>query len=188
MKKFVPFMLVITAATIIAAGCGGSAKDGGLKVVQKFTAEQIASWTGSITPDGSAKGSAEFKSADGGFTVVKVGAESWGGVESPVMSLDLTKPAYIAIRIKECNDPFKWTVKFVPNAPALDEHKWGFYIVEDNNIKWNKYVLINANDQIGKELIDLYGGKIEGKFWIWAAGAANANVEVREFLILQGQL
>ena len=46
--------------------------------------------------------------------------------------------------------------------------------------------MVDVNEQLGEDLIDLYGGKIEGVFWLWAAGAADANVEVRSLTIFQG--
>ena len=39
-----------------------------------------------------------------------------------------------------------------------------------------------------KTLLMLTTEKIEGKFWIWAVGAADANVEVLSLVIFQGTI
>ncbi|MEL3907374.1 MAG: hypothetical protein P1P65_10215 [Treponema sp.] len=184
------FFILLIAAAVIWASCGNNMKPrkttDGLQTVQKFSAQDIALWQASMTPDGSAKGSAKFNPEDNGYTVITVGTESWGGVQSQTVSLDMTQPTYIGVRIKECSEPFNWTLKFVPDTPMNEDHKWGFYMIEDNNIRWDKYVLVNVNEQIGDNIIKLYGGKIEGKLLIWAAGAANAQIEVREIIIFHG--
>ncbi|VEU82422.1 LptM family lipoprotein [Acholeplasma hippikon] len=184
MKKILTLAVVMLAMLTLVA-CGQGTQDT-LKVVEKFSAKDIGTWTGSVTSDESAFGTATYN-AEGDFTVVKVGAESWGGVESPTVKLDLTKQTYVAIRIKEVNDAFKWTVKFVPDNP-LEGHEWGLYVFEDNGMKWNKFVMADINAQFGQDIIDAYNGKIEGKFWIWAVGAADAQVEVLSFTIFQGEL
>lgn len=184
MKKFLTLAVVLLTALALVA-CGNESGDG-LKVVKSFSAQDLGTWTGSVTPDGSALGTATYN-AEGEFTVIRVGAESWGGVQSPTLTLDLSKQTYIAIQIKEVNDAFKWTVKFVPDNP-VEGHDWGLYVFEDNGMKWNKYVMVDLNSQFGQDIIDVYNGKIEGKFWIWAVGASDANVEVLSFSILQGNL
>ena len=93
----------------------------------------------------------------------------------------------MALQVKEVNDAFKWTVKFVPTNP-IEGHEWGLYVFEDNGMKWNKYTMVDLNMQFGQDIIDAYDGKIEGVFWIWAAGAADANVEVLSFTIFQGDI
>ncbi len=184
MKKFLTLVVVLlTALTLVA--CGNDAENG-LKVVTKYTAQDIGSWTGSVTPDSSAFGTATYN-AEGNFTVVRVGAESWGGVQSPTLTLDLSEQTFIAIQVKEVNDAFKWTVKFVPDNP-VEGHEWGLYVFEDNGMKWNKYTMVDINAQFGQDIIDAYNGKIEGKFWIWAVGAADANVEVLSLVIFQGTI
>lgn len=183
MKKILTMAIALMAVFTLAA-C--NTDQAGLKVVKQFTAQQIGTWTGSVTPDESAFGTATYNE-EGNFTVIRVGEETWGGVESPTMTLDLTKQTYLAIRIKEVNDLFKWTVKFVPDNP-LEGHEWGLYVFEDNGMKWNKYVMVDLNEQLGQDIIDAYNGKLEGKLWIWAAGAADANVEVLSLTIFQGKI
>lgn len=182
MRKILTVALVlVTMLTLVA--CGKS--QDGLKVVEKFTAQQIGEWGSTQSPNDDSKGTATYDAA-GDFTVVRVDGDTWGGIQSPAVTLDLTKQTYVAVQIKEVNDLFKWTLKFVPSDPALEGHEWGLYLVEDNGMKWNKYVMVDVNEQLGEDLIDLYGGKIEGVFWLWAAGAADANVEVRSLTIFQG--
>lgn len=183
MKKILTLVFALVAVVTLVA-CGNTAE--GLVVKEKFDAKQMGTWTGSVTPDGSAKGTATYNE-EGDFTVVRVGEETWGGVQSPKITLDLTKQTYVAVQVKEVNDAFKWTVKFIPDNP-IEGHEWGLYVFEDNGMKWNKFVMSDLNAQFGQDIIDAYGGKLTGVFWIWAAGAADANVEIRSFSILTGQL
>ena len=183
MKKFLTLAVVLLASLALAA-CNSDSS--GLKVVKQFSAEDMGSWTGSITPDESAFGTATYN-AEGDFTVIRVGEESWGGVQSPTLTLDLKEQTYVALQVKEVNDAFKWTVKFVPTNP-IEGHEWGLYVFEDNGMKWNKYTMVDLNMQFGQDIIDAYDGKIEGVFWIWAVGAADANVEVLSFTIFQGDI
>lgn len=184
MKKILTLAVVLLAAVALVA-CNPGSEDG-LQVVTKYSAQEIGTWTGSVTPDGSAFGTATYNE-EGNFTVVRVGEETWGGVQSPTLELDLSKQLYIALQVKEVNDAFKWTVKFVPDNP-VEGHEWGLYVFEDNGMKWNKFTMVDVNAQFGQDIIDVYNGKIEGKFWIWAAGAADANVEVIQLVIFQGNI
>lgn len=183
MKKILTLVFVLVAALALVACTDNSA---GLKVVKQFSASEMGSWTGSVTPDDTAFGTATYN-AEGDFTVVRVGDESWGGVESPKLVLDLTKQTYVALQVKEVNDAFKWTVKFIPTNP-IEGHEWGFYVFEDNGMKWNKYTMVDLNKQFGEDIIDVYDGKLEGVFWLWVTGAADANVEVLSFTIFQGEI
>ncbi|PKK93733.1 MAG: hypothetical protein CVV61_03175 [Tenericutes bacterium HGW-Tenericutes-6] len=183
MKKFLALAVVLFASLALVA-CTSDTE--GLKVIEQFSAQDIGSWTGSVTPDGSAFGTATYNE-EGDFTVIRVGEESWGGVQSPIIELDLTEQTYVALQVKEVNDAFKWTVKFIPSNPIAG-HEWGFYVFEDNGMKWNKYTMVDLNLQFGQDIIDAYDGKIEGTFWIWAVGAADANVEVLSFTIFQGSI
>ena len=74
MKKFLTLAVVLLASLALAA-CNSDSS--GLKVVKQFSAEDMGSWTGSITPDETAFGTATYN-AEGDFTVIRVGDESWG--------------------------------------------------------------------------------------------------------------
>lgn len=182
MKKIVIGFFVILAAAVLV-GCTGSKE--GLNLITKYNAREISTWGYSVTPGDDSKGKVEYNE-DGDFATIQVDTDTWGGIQSPVVTLDFSKELFLAIQIKEVSDDYKWAIKFVPTTPIDEAHEWGFYIFEDNQAKYNKYLMANLNEQISKDMTDAYSGKIEGVFWLWASGGAEANFEVREMMILEG--
>jgi hypothetical protein len=84
----------------------------------------------------------------------------------------------LLVQVRENLDGFKWGAKFVPSNLQVEDHAWGFYLIEDNNFKWNNYAGVDLREKLGQDFIDLYGEKVEGVFWIYAAGSPEAVVEI----------
>jgi len=172
LKRLVSIFL-LAALTLIFTGCGG-----GVKYFYSKTAKEIAAWKPmEIPPDNSPLGSVEMGDT---AAIIKADPSGWGGIQSEKMTLDLSKHPMLLIRIRECNDGFAWAAKFVPSEPKIDEHKWGFYLFEDNGFKYNNYAGVDIRSKLGEDVISLYGEKIEGVLWIIAAKSPEAQVEVSE--------
>ena len=73
-------------------------------------------------------------------------------------------------------------MKFTPSDPE-EGHEWGFYLIEDNNFKWNKYAAVNVNEAL-KDFADAYGNKFEGVLWVYATGGEEASVDVSSLSLL----
>jgi len=145
------------------------------------TAEDIAKWTSMETPGG---GEGTVTAGDG-VAIIKAAADGWGGVQSGKITVDFSKDPMLLVRAKENADGFKWGAKFVPADPKIDDHAWGVYLIEDNNFKWNNYGAVNMRDKVGEDFVSLYGEKVEGVLWVYAAGSPDAVVEVTEVKILE---
>lgn len=196
MKKLLSVFVLVLAAVVLVACQGGGSDSGDLTVIESYSARDISEWTGSVTPDGTAHGTATY-SEDSDVAIVKVPQEgdgqedvehsAWGGIQSPIITLDFSNTIYAAIQIQEVNDDYVWAVKFVPEDP-IEGHEWGFYVFEDNQGKYDNYLMTNLNEKFTSDLIDAYGGSITGRFWLWAAGGATAEFEVRQFVLFNGSL
>lgn len=173
MKKILLFTAVLMAAGILG-GC--VKKDSQPLYFYYKTGEDIAGWEPMKTPGGgSGEGSVE---KGDGIAVVKAAADGWGGVQSEEITLDLTRNPVLLVQINDIDDSYKWGVKFVPSDPEIEGHGWGFYLIEDNNYKWDNYAGVNISEKLGKTITDLYGEQISGVFWIYAAGSPDAKVNV----------
>ncbi len=184
MKKIFSFVLILLSVLILG-GCDKTEES--IQIVKEFDYQEIATWIGMQTPDeddgpmGTVEAFSELK-----FARITVGSDGWGGVQSPKVEIDLRKGTYyLAIRIFESHDGFKWGSKFCPTEPLGENHEWGFYLIEDNNMKWQKYVVVNLNEAL-QDVAEAYGNVFEGVFWVYATGAGDANVDVMSVsLILQ---
>lgn len=138
-------------------------------------ASDIAAYESMETPGG---GEGSVESGDE-VAIIHAADDGWGGVQSPEIELDLSKDPMLLVQIAENPDEYNWGAKFVPSDPAIEDHEWGFYILEDNNFKHNNYAGADLREKLGEEFIDLYGEQVKGRFWIMAAGGPEATVEVR---------
>jgi hypothetical protein len=133
----------------------------------------IANWGAMVTPGG---GEGSVTKGDEA-AIIKAAEDGWGGVQSEPFTIDLSKNPLLFVQIMESNDGFKWGAKFTPSDPVVEDHEWGFYLIADNNFKWNNYAVVDLRERLG-DFIDLYGESIEGVLWIYAAGGPEAEVEV----------
>ncbi|SEO51858.1 hypothetical protein SAMN04488134_108118 [Amphibacillus marinus] len=179
MFKKVLLTIGLIASVIVFIGCQQAAEGGDLFFYTQ-TADEIANWTSMVTPGGG-EGSVELGDD---VAIIKAAEDGWGGVQSEEVSIDLTKDPMFFVRVKEANDGFMWGAKFVPNSPAIDEHAWGVYLIEDNDFKWNNYAAVELKDKLGEDFISLYGEEIEGVLWIYATGGPEAEVEISEVKML----
>lgn len=178
MKSVKKVLSVVLASVVIvaAAACNnGGSSNGGVFSYEK-TPEDIAKWETMATPgEGGGQGTVELGDD---AAIIKAAADGWGGIQSEEIELDLTKDPMILFQIKENADGFKWGAKFVPSELKIEDHAWGFYLVEDNNFKHNNYAGVDIRTKLGEEIITAYGEKIKGRIWIFAAGSPDATVEV----------
>ncbi|MDR0554608.1 MAG: hypothetical protein LBG76_07410 [Treponema sp.] len=166
-------VIAVMAAAFVFASAGCQ-KQGGVSWVYNWDSNSIAAWGPMATPGGG-EGSV---SRGGGAAIVHAAADGWGGVQSGKISLDLSKDPVLLVQVRENADGFKWGAKFVPANPAVDDHAWGFYLIEDNNFKWNNYAGTDMKLKLGQDFTGLYGEKFEGVLWIYAAGSPDATVEI----------
>lgn len=161
----------VAAVLVLAAGCSPEKKE--LYVYNKDFAA-ISTWGPMVTPGGGEGTVVQGENV----ALIHAAKDGWGGVQSEKVTLDLSKDPVFLIQVKESRDGFKWGVKFVPSSPQIDEHAWGIYLIEDNNFKWNNYAGTDLRAKLGQSFIDLYTEKVEGVFWVYAAGSPEAVVEV----------
>ncbi len=171
MLKKVVVSTMLLVVLLMAAGCTKEVKD-----LYSYTKDysEISTWGSMVTPGG---GEGTVTKGDN-VAIIKAAADGWGGVQSEKVTLDLTKDPMLLVQVKENADGFKWGVKFVPSTLQVEDHAWGLYLIEDNNFKWNNYAGVDLRAKVGQDFIDLYGEKVEGVFWIYAAGSPEATVEV----------
>lgn len=177
MKKITLF-LAASLFLILLAGCSESIdkKDNQPFYFYYKSGEEIAGWKAMETPSaGSGEGTVEKGDS---IAVVKAASDGWGGVQSEEFTLDLSKNPVILVQVNDIDDNYKWGLKFVPSDPEIEGHAWGFYLIEDNNYKWDNYAGVNIAEKLGKAIIDLYGEKIDGVLWIYASGSLEARVNV----------
>lgn len=67
---------------------------------------------------------------------------------------------------------------------AIADHEWGLYVINDNNLKWNKYAGVDLREALGDDFIDIYGEQCKIKLWIYPAGGPEGTVSVSEILVL----
>jgi len=168
-KVFVASMLLVVM--LLSAACTQGAK--GVYIYEKDY-QAISAWKPMETPGG---GEGTVEKGDSA-AIIKAAPDGWGGVQSEKVTLDLSKNPMLLVQVRENLDGFKWGAKFVPSNLQVEDHAWGFYLIEDNNFKWNNYAGVDLREKLGKDFIDLYGEKVEGVFWIYAAGSPEAVVEV----------
>ena len=170
MKKMV-FAISVLAVLLNSTGCKQDAKS-----VYSYNMDfkEISKWTAMVTPGG---GEGSVTKADN-VAIIKAAPDGWGGVQSEKITLDLTKDPILLVQVKESRDGFKWGVKFVPSTLQIEDHAWGFYLIEDNNFKWNNYAGVDLRAKLGQDVIGLYGEKIEGVFWIYTTGGPESTVEI----------
>lgn len=168
---------MMTLAMVFSlAACSKKAETQTLYVYDK-TAEDVASWKPMETPSTEGGGSGSVTKGDSA-AVIKAAFDGWGGVQSEKITLDLSKEPILMIQVKENADGFKWGAKFVPSEPIIADHEWGFYLLEDNNFKYNNYAATDLKAKLGQDFIEAYGDKVEGVIWIYAAGSPDATVEI----------
>lgn len=178
MKKWNKILRVTMGLAMVMAlaACGKKTGTQALYFYDK-TAEEVASWKPMETPSEEGGGSGSVTKGDSA-AVIKAAFDGWGGVQSEKITLDLTKEPILMIQVKENADGFKWGAKFVPSEPVIADHEWGFYLLEDNNFKYNNYAATDLKAKLGQDFIDAYGDKVEGVIWIYAAGSPEASVEI----------
>ncbi|MGO4936239.1 hypothetical protein ACTQ54_01135 [Fundicoccus sp. Sow4_H7] len=151
------------------------------RFIYDFTAEDVANWVPMETPGG---GQGTVELGDGAAIIRAKEVDGWGGIQSDMIEIDLSRNPLLFIRVKENGDGFKWGAKFVPSVPEIEEHEWGMYLVEDNNFKWNNYAVVDIKDKLGEPFINLYGEELEGVIWIFASGNPEASVEISEVKVM----
>lgn len=171
MRKKVLFTVLLFGVLILAIGCTGKKDD---VFFYEKDYNDIAAWQPMVTPGG---GEGRVEKGDQ-VAIIKASADGWGGIQSEKVTLDLSKHPILLVQVRENHDGFKWGAKFVPSNLQLEDHAWGFYLIEDNNFKWNNYAGVDIRAKLGQIFIDLYGEKVEGVFWLYAAGSPEATVEI----------
>ncbi|GHV31468.1 hypothetical protein AGMMS4952_20300 [Spirochaetia bacterium] len=174
MKKYLYCALALMVVLLVSA-----CKNGPEFVYEKSWTD-VAAWKSMITPGG---GEGSVVRGDSS-AIIQAAPDGWGGVQSEKITLDLSQNPILLIQVRENADGFKWGAKFVPDSPAIPDHAWGFYLIEDNNFKWNNYAGTDIRLKLGQDFIDIYGEKAEGVFWIYAAGSPDATVEISSVKIL----
>lgn len=177
MKKWKKVLCFAVASTMLLSMVACSKEEAGTQYFYNKTATDVASWVPMDTPSEEGGGSGSVSKGDNA-AVIKAAFDGWGGVQSEKITLDLTKEPVLMIQVKENADGFKWGAKFVPSEPVIADHEWGFYLIEDNNFKYNNYAAVDLKAKFGQDFIDAYGEKVEGVIWIYAAGSPDATVEI----------
>jgi hypothetical protein len=172
----------LLGAALLCAGCKKAEVQSGVQAVVQSgvsysytkNAQEVARWTSMVTPGGG-EGSV---SSGSNVAIIKAAPDGWGGVQSEKITLDLSKEPVLLVQVRENADGFKWGAKFVPSTPAVEDHAWGFYLIEDNNFKWNNYAGVDLRAKLGQDFIGLYSEKVEGVIWLYATGSPEATVEI----------
>lgn len=170
-------ILLLLIVTVVFAGCN-SADEELFSYNKSF--EDIAKWNSMVTPGG---GEGSVTKGDG-VAIIHAAADGWGGVQSEMITIDSAKNQLLFVQVNESVDGVKWGAKFTPATPEVDGHAWGFYLIEDNNFKWNNYAVADINFKLGEEFFDVYGDQVEGYLWIYSAGSPEAEVEITSVKIL----
>lgn len=173
-KRALAMVLLVIITTVPLTACSNSKGSGGVNYTYSKSFSDVAGWGSMVTPGG---GEGSVSKGDN-VAIIKAAADGWGGVQSEKITLDLSKEPVLLVQVKECTDEFKWGAKFVPSNTVVDDHKWGFYLIEDNNFKWNNYAGSDIKLKLGQDFIDLYGEKVEGVIWLYPAGGPEATVEI----------
>ncbi len=186
MKKTKIAALVLGMA-LVFTGCGTKPVDTGAEiwtVQETFSYDEIAKWESMKTPtEGSGSGSVVETNTTDGFVTVQAAEDGWGGVESDYIELDLEKEPMILAQIFENPDGSKWGLKVVPEN-ASEDHQWGLYLVEDNNLKWNKYAGVDVTSVLDEDFQAVYGTKVKVKLWAFAAGGPESTVSISEIKVV----
>jgi hypothetical protein len=165
---------LFTAAVVMAVTAMTACSIGGSPYFYNKGFTDIASWGSMVTPGG---GEGSVSRGDTA-AVIKAAPDGWGGIQSEKITLDFSREPVLLVQVRENTDEYKWGVKFVPAKPAVEDHAWGLYLIEDNNFKWNNFAGTDLRVKLGQDFIGLYGEKVEGVFWIYAAGGPTATVEI----------
>ena len=184
MKKLLAMGIAVVMTAGCLTGCGAKKPAGGWEVTQNFSYKDIASWGSMQTPsDGSGAGTIASTNDVDGYVTIKAAADGWGGVESEYFEIDLSKEPIILAQICENPDGYNWGMKIVPENPIAD-HEWGLYVINDNNLKWDKYAGANLAEALGDDFKDIYGEKSKIKIWIYPAGGPEGTVSVSEIVVV----
>jgi hypothetical protein len=185
MKKGLFILLALSFGLFITA-CKEEADEANLgwNATQTFAYSDIATWDGMETPvEGSGTGSVSETNTTDEFVTIQAASDGWGGLQSPSITLDLSTNPYIFAQIYESPDGSNWGMKFVPDN-AGESGEWGYYLIEDNSMKWNKYAGVDVRDALGEDFVTLYGEEVTGKLWIFAAGGPTATVSVSQIVVV----
>jgi len=185
MKKGLFILLALSFGLFITA-CKEEAVEENLgwHATQTFAYSDIATWDGMETPvEGSGTGSVTETNTTDKFVTIQAASDGWGGLQSSSITLDLSANPYIFAQIYESPDGSNWGMKFVPDN-AGEAGEWGYYLIEDNGMKWNKYAGVDVRDALGEDFVTLYGEEVTGKLWIFAAGGPTATVSVSQIVVV----
>jgi len=171
-KPFIALILLLALATLGTACLAESAPEA-LSFIYEADFEAISEWGSMVTPGG---GEGSVTKGDNA-AIIKAAADGWGGVQSEPITIDLSKNPFLFVQVMENHDGFVWGAKFTPSDPIIEDHAWGFYLIADNNFKWNNYAVVDMKERLN-DYIDLYGETIEGVLWVYPAGSPEAEVEV----------
>lgn len=175
MKKVLLSLLMVFAVFTVTA-CSTKTEEAQDLYFYNADYSAISEWGSMVTPGG---GEGSVTAGDG-FAIVKAAEDGWGGVQSEPITFDLSKNPMLMIQIKESADGNQWGVKIVPTNPAVDEHEWGIYLLEDNNFKHNNYAVADIRAKLGEDFIDVYGETFEAVVWVYATGGPESTVEVAQ--------
>jgi hypothetical protein len=185
MKK-TKMMVVLMMVVFVLAACGNAGGEV-WTVTNAFSYNDISKWGTMQTPsEGSGSGSVVETNTKDGYVTIKAADDGWGGLESDYFEIDLDKNPMIFAQIFENPDGSNWGMKVIPENPR-EEHKWGLYLVEDNNLKWNKYAGVDVSKVLDADFVAIYGSKLRVKIWIYAVGGPEALVSVSGIKVLNAK-
>ena len=72
-----------------------------------------------------------------GVAVIKAASDGWGGVQSEKVTLICQNPMLLVQVRRILTDSVGRQV--CSSNLQVEDHAWGFYLIEDNNFKWNNY-------------------------------------------------
>lgn len=179
MKKLLALLALVLVFTL--AACGEAEPEGGYELAYSFSYDEIAAFDLMVTPGGEVdQGSVASVDDDGGFVRIQAGPNGWGGVQTPALSLDMTREPIFMVRVNESPDAFNWGAQTIHSD--LVGESWALYVINDNGMKWNQYAAGNIADAIGVTYTD-YGDVLDLHFWIYPAGSTDAFVEITEITV-----
>lgn len=179
MKKLLALVSLLLVFTL--AACGAPAQESGWELAYSFSYDEIALFDKMVTPGGEAdQGSVFSIDHEGGFVTIKAGPNGWGGVQTPALTLDLSREPIFLVRVKESPDAFRWGAQTL--LSSLVGESWGLYVINDNDMKWNQYAGGNVTDAIGVVYSE-YGTILDLHFWVYPAGSPDAFVEITEIVV-----
>lgn len=180
-------LALVLGMALLFTGCGAGSADAGSEtwtVQETFGYDEIAEWKPMETPtEGSGSGSVIETNTTDGFVTIQAAEDGWGGVESGYIELDLEKEPMIFAQVFENPDGCKWGLKVVPEN-ATEDQAWGLYLIEDNNLKWNKYAGVKVTSVLDEDFQAVYGTKVKVKLWAFAAGGPEATVSISEIKVV----